>query len=84
MPQPPQVLGASQQVPQIQMVTYQQPQQQIVPYNQGYYGQLLEASQGYQEENDPEIISTKTHPKMVKEDDEVIKCLKEIEEVLLK
>ena len=77
-------MGASQQVPQIQMVTYQQPQQQIVPYNQGYYGQLPEASQGYQEENDPEIISAKTHPKMVKEDHEVIKYLNEIEEVLLK
>ena len=49
-------MGASQQVLQTQMITFQQPQQQVVPYNQGYYGQLLEAFQGYQEENDPKIV----------------------------
>jgi len=61
------------------MVTYQQPQQQqIVPHH------LPEASQGYQEENDLEIVLAKTHPKIAKEDDDVTKLLKEIEEVLLK
>jgi len=34
--------------------------------------------------NDPKIILAKTHPKIVKEDDEVTKCLKEIEEELFK
>ena len=66
------------------MVTYQQLQQQIVTYNQGYYGQLLEASQGYQEENNLENISKKVQEIIVKNDSEVTKWLKEIEEILLK
>lgn len=66
------------------MVTYKQPQQQIISYDQGYYGQPLEVSPGYQEENELKIISAKTHPKMVKEDDDVTKCLKQIEDELHK